>query len=237
MGADDLPHFDMFVYPHVQIELPSPYQHKNGFCGDCFFRKSSPENLAQQHRLTSISALPTIMHLFALLYTETYDGCVFQFPMRRANNAGDYIIALLLEEKQEVSSVLSDFLQSVVLDHVWDVDIASITVSGYDADTDSMILLDSAPSKEDIADALHNGGHRGRAVARLMAYEQSTADRYVVPMSKILANIKTRDHVTWTLIEQEELEACPCYRKTSASKAAVPVCSPSKKRQLDVDEE
>jgi hypothetical protein len=177
------------------------------------------------------------MHLFALLYSETNDGDVFQFPMRRADNAGDYIIALLLEEKQKESSVFSDFLQSVVLGHVWDVDIATITVSGYDADTDSMILLDSAPSKEDIEDALHSSKY-GRAVSRLMAYEQSTADRYVVPMSKILANIKRHDHVTWTLIEQEEVKACPyTYRETPASKAAAPVCLPSKKRQLDVDEE
>ena len=173
------------------------------------------------------------MRVFALLYSETDEGRVFLFPMRRAENASDYLIALLLEEKQEESSMLTDFLLSVVLRHVWDANASSITVSGYDADTDSMILLDSAPSRKAMTDIPFARSYSILGV-RLSECEQITSDRYVVPLSKILANIGPQgDTATWTLMQHEELETCPRYGETTVSKAAP---MPSKKRQYAVEE-
>ena len=198
--------------------------------GDCL----QPSALTElDHNSNTTFLIPAIMRMFALLYSETDEGRVFLFPMRRAENASDYLIALLLEEKQEESSMLTDFLLSVVLRHVWDANASSITVSGYDADTDSMILLDSAPSRKAMTDIPFA---RSSSILgmRLSECEQITSDRYVVPLSKIFANIGPQgDTATWTLMQHEELETCPRYGETTVSKAA---SMPSKKRQYAVEE-
>jgi hypothetical protein len=176
------------------------------------------------------------MQIFGLLYTDALSGTCFNFPLRCAETVADYLVDLLLRTQLDpVASncwVFRSLLADVVLRHVHGLDPGSLSVSGYDAETASLVLLDGGYDAD--VDVLplpvsESGDER--------VFELCRAARYVVPVSKVLEQMAMacEDRMTWEVMQNEDIG--PCSRLPQFVPMAAAAAQAAEAEPVEVDAE
>lgn len=165
------------------------------------------------------------MRSFALICLSIEDGTASSFPIRQADSAADYVVAMLLAGQGDLKDFLwRGLLGQVVLRHVHCVDSQTISVLGYDEETDSILLEDSKPTRIPLPDN-RNEIYRGWTSTMLdeVRKEQPTTDRYAVSVFKILANLSNAigDQHVWDMIESDVAAVCP--RRADAAQVVLEI--------------
>ena len=169
----------------------------------------APESVSKR---IPASTLPK--SLFSLVHTnEIHCTGTTEFPVRYAHTAEEYLVDLLLTEDMD-NDWFKMFLDGVVLNHVFDVNLASITVTGFNVDTASVLFVDCNPSRKPVP-----------PIQRRKVLEPTT-DVYVVPVARILAAVTT-GRGAWSLEQTVVQSACPAL----PSQGILP--APLKKRKWE----
>lgn len=160
------------------------------------------------------------MRLFGLMFVDPCTESMDRFQVRRAERLEEYLVTLLVDtcrDREGDNAELFDLLLSeVVLRHVYDVKPRSVRVVCYDGTIDAVVLVDSAPSRRKIPT------FKGYVCGGERVYELETADRYVVPMGRIVKQLTaacTEDR--WSLMECDDLP--PCLSLAQLSKPSEPL--------------
>ena len=156
------------------------------------------------------------MRLFAITHLDTAEASISHFPMRTADTAGDYVVALLLGGQGDTGieeSLWRDFLAAVVLRHVYNVEPKTVSVVSYSSITDCVTLADSNPSRTPAPGLECRRGWTKRMIDA--SRKEPTADTYVVPVFKIMSNLANADEGDrrWGIIDSDVQAPC-AYRLT-----------------------
>ena len=174
---------------------------------------------------TQPASLPTTrlpfavaMSLYALTYMNIEEGSLHYFPMRVAGAVAEYIVALVAGGQGDHDEFLwNRFLTEVVLRHVHGVMPHTVSVVGYDVASDCVTLADSNPLRLPMPTEARRGSWTKRMLDSVRK-EEITADRYVVPVAKIMSNLANADQGNrlWGMIHSDVHPPCPCLQAVHA---------------------